>query len=177
MCLQPLPTPPPPQTVCVYSFFSDGEKLELLHPVPGIHVAMRSMRERRKNLFKVGPFARAISAREDIALRYATNTTTTTIFYVCTFLVSISNQLFRHNYYYNCVLHLDGVPISYFMFLFATGGSYSIFPKRATLPSPLVTWKCTNKHWRIWLNDMREKVPNLSTMNDNNKAAGPYIPL
>jgi len=47
----------------------EGEKLELLHPVAGIHCAMRSLREKRKNLFKVGPFARAISAREDIALR------------------------------------------------------------------------------------------------------------
>jgi len=47
----------------------EGEKLELLHPVAGIHVTMRKMRERRKNLFKVGPFERAISAREDIAMR------------------------------------------------------------------------------------------------------------
>ena len=66
----PANTTAPSNCVCLLFFFSDGEKLELLHPVPGIHVAMRSMRERRKNLFKVGPFARAISAREDIALRY-----------------------------------------------------------------------------------------------------------
>ena len=54
--------------IAIY-YFTEGEKLELLHPVAGIHVTMRKMRERRKNLFKVGPFDRAISAREDIAMR------------------------------------------------------------------------------------------------------------
>ena len=54
--------------IAIYHF-TEGEKLELLHPVAGIHVTMRKMRERRKNLFKVGPFERAISAREDIAMR------------------------------------------------------------------------------------------------------------
>ena len=83
-----------PLKLCVSTLLSDGEKLELLHPVPGIHVAMRSMRERRKNLFKVGPFARAISAREDIALRYYKYSTTTTIFNL-----HISGFHFQPNYY------------------------------------------------------------------------------
>lgn len=46
-----------------------GEKVELLHPIAGLHCQLKARQEERKNCFALGPFTRALSARKDIAIR------------------------------------------------------------------------------------------------------------
>ncbi len=51
-------------------FLLDGEKLELLDDIGGFHMRLKAQREKRRNQFaSAGPYAGALTARRDIAIR------------------------------------------------------------------------------------------------------------